>query len=255
VRFGSPRSPSRSIPPGSGSWPAAKTSALAPARLGRSWEIPTSCCSVSIGSTTPRGIQHRLQAYEELLDGGRLGPPEAVFVQVASPSRERVQQYQVLRGEVDGIVGRINGNHATRGRPAVHYLHHFYPREEIAANYLAADVMLVTSLRDGMNLVAKEYVASRHDETGALVLSEFTGAADELGSAVLVNPHDIEGMKTAMVHASRVIPRESRRRMRSLRKRVRNYDVNRWASSSFLHALQGSATPPAPRPPSPDTPR
>jgi trehalose 6-phosphate synthase len=186
-----------------------------------------------------KGILHRLRAYEELLDGGELGPPQAVFVQVASPSRERVEQYQVLRDEVEGIVGRINGNHATLGQPAVHYLHHFYPREEIAAHYLAADVMLVTSLRDGMNLVAKEYVACRHDESGALVLSEFTGAADELGSAFLVNPHDIEGMKTAILHATRVTPRESRRRMRSLRKRVRNYDVNRWASS-FLHALQTS---------------
>jgi trehalose 6-phosphate synthase len=192
-----------------------------------------------------KGILHRLQAYEELLDGGRLGPPQAVFVQVASPSRERVEQYELLREEVEGIVGRINGNHATLGQPAVHYLHHFYPREEITALYLAADVMLVTSLRDGMNLVAKEYVACRHDESGALVLSEFTGAADELGSAFLVNPHDIEGMKTAIVQATRVTPRESRRRMRSLRKRVRNYDVNRWASS-FLNVLQTGPTLPAP---------
>jgi trehalose 6-phosphate synthase len=195
-----------------------------------------------------KGILHRLRAYEELLDGGRLGPPQAVLVQVASPSRERVQQYQALREEVEGIVGRINGNHATLGQPAVHYLHHFYPREEIVAHYLAADVMLVTSLRDGMNLVAKEYVACRHDETGALVLSEFTGAADELGSAFLVNPHDIEGMKISMLHATRVTPRESRRRMRSLRKRVRNYDVNRWASS-FLHVLQTSPILPASPPP------
>ena len=156
----------------------------------------------------------------------------------------------MLRDEVEGIVGRINGNHATLGQPAVHYLHHFYPREEIVAHYLAADVMLVTSLRDGMNLVAKEYVACRHQESGALVLSEFTGAADELGGAFLVNPHDIETMKTAMLHATRVTPRESRRRMRSLRKRVRNHDVNRWASS-FLHALQTSPTLPAPPPPSP----
>jgi len=195
-----------------------------------------------------KGILHRLKAYEELLDGGRLGPPQAVFVQVAGPSRERVEQYQLLRAEVEGIVGRINGNHATLGQPAVHYLHHSYPREEIAALYLAADVMLVTSLRDGMNLVAKEYVACRHDESGALVLSEFTGAADELGSAFLVNPHDIEGMKTAIVQATRVTPRESRRRMRSMRKRVRNYDVNRWASS-FLNVLQtGPTLPPQPYP-------
>src|SRR5215207_744821 len=197
-----------------------------------------------------KGILHRLKAYGELLRERRLGPPSAVLVQVASPSRERVEQYQVLRDEVEGTVGRINGDHSVLGHPAVHYLHHAYPREEMAAHYLAADVMLVTSLRDGMNLVAKEYVACRYDETGALVLSEFTGAADELGSAFLVNPHDIETMKTAMLHATRVTPRESRRRMRSLRKRVRNHDVNRWASS-FLHALQTSPTLPTPLPPSP----
>jgi trehalose 6-phosphate synthase len=191
-----------------------------------------------------KGILHRLKAYQELLDSGLLGPPEAVFVQVASPSRERVEQYRVLREEVEGVVGRINGDHGTLGQPAVHYLHRSYPREEMAALYLAADVMVVTPLRDGMNLVAKEYVACRHDESGALVLSEFTGAADELGSAFLVNPHDIEGMKTAILQAARVTPRESRRRMRSLRKRVRLYDVNRWASS-FLDVLQTGPTPPA----------
>lgn len=188
-----------------------------------------------------KGIPSRLSAYEELLDSGQLGPPGSVLVQVASPSRERVEQYRVLREEVEGRVGRINGQHATLGQSAVYYLNHAYPADEMAALYLAADVMLVTSLRDGMNLVAKEYVACRHDESGALVLSEFTGAADELGSAFLVNPHDIEGLKEAILRAVAVTPRESRRRMRSMRKRVRNYDVNRWATS-FLDAL-GSAPP------------
>ncbi len=125
---------------------------------------------------------------------------------VASPSRERVEHYRLLRDEVEVTVGRINGEHAELGNPPIHYLHQTYPREEMAALYLAADVMLVTSLRDGMNLVAKEYVACRDDETGALVLSEFTGAADELTSAILVNPHDIEGMKDAIVHAAQDFP-------------------------------------------------
>jgi trehalose-6-phosphate synthase len=120
----------------------------------------------------------------------------------------------------------------------VHYLHQSYPQEEMAALYLAADVMLVTSLRDGMNLVAKEYVACRYDESGALVLSEFTGAADELGSAFLVNPHDIAGLKDAIVRAARISPQEARRRMRSLRRRVREYDVAHWAKT-FLDALHG----------------
>ena len=195
-----------------------------------------------------KGIRHRLSAYGELLDEGRLGPPQTVLVQVASPSRERVEQYRALREEVEGTVGRINGQHAMLGKPAVHYLHHAYPREEMVALYLAADVMLVTSLRDGMNLVAKEYVACRHDETGALVLSEFTGAADEFGSAFLVNPHDIEGTKEAILRAIAVTPREARRRMRSLRKRVRTHDVNRWAAG-FLDVLASAPLLPAAKEP------
>jgi trehalose 6-phosphate synthase len=184
-----------------------------------------------------KGILHRLKAYGEVLADGRLAAPEAVLVQVASPSRERVEQYRVLRDEVEVTVGRINGMHSELGHPPVHYLFQSHGRDEMAALYLAADVMLVTSLRDGMNLVAKEYVACRYTETGALVLSEFTGAADELGSAFVINPHDIEGLKDAIVRAARVNPREARRRMRSMRRRVREYDVDRWAAT-FLDALR-----------------
>ncbi len=184
-----------------------------------------------------KGILHRLKAYGEILAESRLAPPEAMLVLVASPSRERVEQYRVLRDEVEVTVGRINGEYGAVGNPPVHYLHQSYPKEEMAALYLAADVMLVTSLRDGMNLVAKEYVACRHDETGALVLSEFTGAADELGSAFLVNPHDIEGLKDAIVRAATISARDAKRRMRSMRRRVREHDVAHWAAS-FLHALQ-----------------
>ena len=183
-----------------------------------------------------KGILHRLKAYGEVLADGLLLPREAVLVQVASPSRERVEQYRMLRDEVEVTVGRINGDFGELGHPPVHYLHQAHRREEMAALYLAADVMLVTSLRDGMNLVAKEYVACRHDERGALVLSEFTGAADELGSAFLVNPHDIDGLKEAIVRAARINPREARRRMRSMRRRVREHDVVRWAAD-FLKAL------------------
>jgi trehalose 6-phosphate synthase len=183
-----------------------------------------------------KGILHRLTAYRELLDEGRLGP-HVVLVQVASPSRERVEAYRTLRDEVELIVSRINGEHAEVGSPLVHYLHQSYPREEMAALYLAADVMLVTPLRDGMNLVAKEYVACRYDERGALVLSEFTGAADELTSAFLVNPHDINGLKDAIVRAATVSPAEARRRMRSMRRQVREHDVAHWAAT-FLDALK-----------------
>src|SRR6476646_5278674 len=128
-----------------------------------------------------KGILHRLRAYGELVAAGRLGP-RPVLVQVASPSRERVEAYQTLREEVEGTVGRINGQDGEGGYGPVHYLHQSFPREEMAALYLAGDVMLVSTLRDGMNLVAKEYVACRNDENGALVLSEFTGAASCLDS-------------------------------------------------------------------------
>ncbi|WP_425836370.1 alpha,alpha-trehalose-phosphate synthase (UDP-forming) [Microbacterium sp. PA5] len=184
-----------------------------------------------------KGIRHRLKAVGELFDEERLGAGDATLVQVASPSRERVAAYMQLRDEIELAVGRINGDHDTMGFTAVRYLHHSYPREEMVALYLAADVMLVTALRDGMNLVAKEYVASRVDGGGVLVLSEFAGAADELTQAVRVNPHDIEGLKDAVMTAIEMPAEERRRRMRALRRRVRDNDVAAW-SARFLGDLR-----------------
>jgi len=183
-----------------------------------------------------KGIRHRIKAYGELLEDGRLSATETTLVQVASPSRENVGAYQQLRDDVELLVGRINGDHGQVGHAPVQYLHQSFPMEEMAALYLAADVMLVTALRDGMNLVAKEYVAARSDERGALVLSEFTGAADELVGAVLVNPHDIDGMKDAITYAVHMEPREARKRMRRLRRRVLGHDVAAW-SQEFLATL------------------
>src|SRR3954466_7051351 len=126
-----------------------------------------------------KGIYARLRAYAELIRDGALDVDDAVFVQVATPSREKVEEYRVLRDEIDRLVGRINGDLGRIGRPAISYMHASYPREEMAALYRAADVMVVTPYRDGMNLVAKEYVACRWDDDGALVLSEFAGSAAE----------------------------------------------------------------------------
>ena len=184
-----------------------------------------------------KGITHRLKAYGELLADGAVDPEETVLVQVATPSRERVASYMALRDEIEQTVGRINGDHGTIGRPAVHYLHSSQPREEMTALFRAADVMLVTALRDGMNLVAKEYVAARFDERGVLVLSEFTGAADELGRALMVNPHDINQLKEQILRALSMGDKEQGRRMRSLRRRVMEHDVTRWARD-FLGALE-----------------
>ncbi len=184
-----------------------------------------------------KGIGHRLKAFGELLQDGRLSVEDAALVQIATPSRERVESYRQLRDEIELAVGRINGDHGTISRPAVSYLHHGFPREEMAALYLAADIMLVTALRDGMNLVAKEYVAARVDEDGVLILSEFTGASDELKPAVLINPHDIAGLKESIMRAIEMPRTERRRRMRSMRRRVADHDVARW-SQLFLTALE-----------------
>ncbi|MDX2375659.1 trehalose-6-phosphate synthase [Microbacterium sp. LRZ72] len=183
-----------------------------------------------------KGIRHRMKAFGELLEDEHIDSSDVTLVQVASPSRERVEAYSHLRDEIELTVGRINGTYDTVGHTAIRYLHHGYPREEMVALFLAADVMLVTALRDGMNLVAKEYVASRTDNRGVLVLSEFAGAADELGSALLINPHDIVGMKETIMRAIDMPGAEQGRRMRALRRRVFEHDVNAW-SKSFLSAL------------------
>jgi trehalose 6-phosphate synthase len=183
-----------------------------------------------------KGIDLRLQALHELLHEGRVKPEDVTFVQLATPSRERVEHYQRMRGDIEQMVGRINGEFARVGHPVVHYLHQSVDRTELAAFFSAADVMVVTPLRDGMNLVCKEYVACRHDLGGALVLSEFAGAAAELSSAFLVNPHDLDGVKNALLAAITLDPAEGRRRMRALRRQVLTHDVDRWARS-FLEAL------------------
>lgn len=183
-----------------------------------------------------KGIDVRLRAFSELLAEGRVKGDDTVLLQLATPSRERVDSYRILRNEVEQQVGHINGEYGEVGHPVVHYLHRPVPRDELIAFFVAADVMLVTPLRDGMNLVAKEYVACRSDLGGALVLSEFTGAAAELRQAYLTNPHDLEGVKDAIEAALGQTEDEGRRRMRSLRRQVLAHDVDRWARA-FLDAL------------------
>lgn len=184
-----------------------------------------------------KGIRHRLKAYGELLADGQIKGHEATLVQIASPSRPGVEAYQDLRDEIELTVARINGDYSTVENTAIRYLHQGYPREEMVALYLAADVVLVTALRDGMNLVAKEYVAVRTDNTGVLVLSEFAGAADELGSALLVNPHDIDGMKDTIMRALRMPAAEQARRMKTMRRKVLDNDVEKWGRT-FLDDVE-----------------
>lgn len=183
-----------------------------------------------------KGIDIRLNALEELLEEGRIDPADTVMVQLATPSRERVESYIQMRGDIERQVGRINGEFARVGYPVVHYLHRPIAREELLSFFVAADVMLVTPLRDGMNLVAKEYVASHSGLNGTLVLSEFTGAAAELRQSYLCNPHDLDSVKDAIVAALTDDRETRRRRMRALRRQVLAHDVDRWARA-FLDAL------------------
>jgi trehalose-6-phosphate synthase len=183
-----------------------------------------------------KGIDRRLKAIAELFADGTLSASRGVIVQIAVPSREDDPHYRQEREHLEQLIGEINGEHSSVGHPAIHYLYQSVSLDELVALYLAADVMLVTPLRDGMNLVAKEYVACRVDATGSLVLSEFAGAAQELRGAILVNPHDLDGLKQAIRHALNLDATEAKARMRRMRRVVRRRDVHAWAKA-FLAVL------------------
>jgi trehalose 6-phosphate synthase/phosphatase len=183
-----------------------------------------------------KGIPRRLLAVERLFERYPRWRRKVRLLQVAVPSREGVLAYQDLRRQVDELVGRINGEWSKFDWTPIQLVHRSFTRHEVATLYRAANVLLVTPLRDGMNLVAKEFVAARADEDGALVLSEFAGAAAELGEAIVVNPHDVDAVADAIDYALCMEDEERRRRMRALRSRVRTSDVRAW-SARFLDVL------------------
>jgi trehalose 6-phosphate synthase len=184
-----------------------------------------------------KGIDLRLRAFETMLAHRPELSGRIVFVQVAVPSREGVDEYQVIRERIEQLVGRINGAHGRPGWTPVRYLYRSLPVEELVAFYRAADVMLVTPLRDGMNLVAKEYLAARTDRTGVLVLSEFAGAAEQLDRALVVNPYDVDGLAITMERAVSMPADEVWRRLSSLRRAVRRWDVYAWADHSLARLM------------------
>ena len=185
-----------------------------------------------------KGIAQRLRAYGELLDEERISADNTVLIQIAEPSRGNVLGYADIRSEVEQLVGEINGKFGTMTGPVVHYLHRSHSFEELIALYRLADVMLVTPFRDGMNLVAKEFVATRFDDTGVLVLSEFAGAVNELGQAVQVNPYDTDGMKAAIESAVRMRSQEQTERMSAMRSVVAESTAHTWART-FVAELEG----------------
>jgi trehalose 6-phosphate synthase/phosphatase len=190
-----------------------------------------------------KGIVERLQAFERLLERSAEAREHATFVQIAVPSRESVPAYRMLRERVEAAVGRILGRFGTPTRRPVHLFTRSYEAEDVAAFYLAADVAVVTPMRDGMNLVAFEYVATRPDTTGRLLLSELTGAADVLQGAWLVNPYDEDAFESALaaVALSGVTNVDSAR-MADLQRIVADTSLDRW-TSNFLMRLEQATRP------------
>lgn len=175
-----------------------------------------------------KGMRRRVLAVERLLERAPELAGRFRFIQVASPSRTKVEAYAQLRRSLDEMVGRVNGRFSTVNWSPIQYLYQTMGLDELMPLYRAADVMVVTPTRDGMNLVAKEFVACRLDDDGVLVLSEFTGAAWELGESLQVNPYDIDGIASAL-HEAITMPEEERRfRMVRLRQRVSRWTVHDW---------------------------
>jgi trehalose 6-phosphate synthase/phosphatase len=198
-----------------------------------------------------KGVPRRLLAFERLLEREPELRGKLNYIQLAVPTRERVDAYAELRSNVNELVGRINSQYGSATGSPIQLLYRSVSPDELLALYRAAQVMVVTPLRDGMNLVAKEYVAARTDELGALVLSEFAGAATELDAALVVNPYDIEGTAGHLRRALVMSEAEQRVRMRRLRAQVSNHTVSEWARG-FLEDLHSDESSPSAAFASPD---
>jgi trehalose 6-phosphate synthase/phosphatase len=184
-----------------------------------------------------KGIPQRLEAFELFLEKNPDFREKVTLIMVAVPSRTAVETYSRLKSRVDELVGRINGRYGTIGWIPIWYLYRFIPMKTLAAYYHAADIALVTPLRDGMNLIAKEYVATQTDQLGVLILSEMAGSAKELGDAILVNPNNHEEVAEAIAQALRMPEEEQHSRMKNMQKRLRRFTVLRWADE-FMAELQ-----------------
>jgi trehalose 6-phosphate synthase/phosphatase len=186
-----------------------------------------------------KGIPERIAAFERLLELHPGHRERVTLLQIAVPSRSQVAEYRALKREIDELVGRVNGRFASATWSPIRYLHRSFDHDRLAAIYRDADVALVTPLRDGMNLVAKEYVACQVGEPGVLVLSTLAGAAETMREALLVNPLDIDGTAQQLHRALTMEEAERRSRMASLRRRERRDDLDHWVRT-FLGAAQSA---------------
>lgn len=175
-----------------------------------------------------KGIPQRIKAFDQLLEDHPEYHGKVSMIMVVVPSRDRVKSYQVLKEEIDTLVGSINSKYSTLNWVPVHYFYRSFPFNELSAFYTMSDIALVTPLRDGMNLVCKEFVASKTHKQGVLILSEMAGASKELVDAILVNPNDQEGVKNAIVEALSMDEEEQELRISSMQSSLKRYDIFQW---------------------------
>jgi trehalose 6-phosphate synthase/phosphatase len=183
-----------------------------------------------------KGVLQRLKGFDLFLNSYPEYKGKVTLVLVAVPSRTKVQHYQTLKRNVDELVGKINGDHGKVGWTPIQYLYHSLPFHSLLALYRISDVAMVTPLADGMNLIAKEYIATKTDGKGVLVLSEMAGAVEELREAIIVNPNSIEEIAEALKKALSMPEDEQIRRNRTMQERLRNYDIKVWADD-FVNSL------------------
>ncbi|PIQ22278.1 MAG: bifunctional alpha,alpha-trehalose-phosphate synthase (UDP-forming)/trehalose-phosphatase [Cytophagales bacterium CG18_big_fil_WC_8_21_14_2_50_42_9] len=184
-----------------------------------------------------KGIPQRLKAFEQFLNDCPEMHEKAILVMIVVPSRDKVEKYKHLKEEIDELVGRINGLFRTISWSPIHYYYHSYPLEELSAFYRMADVALVTPMRDGMNLVCKEYIASRDNGTGVLILSEMAGAAKELPEAILINPNDLHQIASAICQALTIPEAEQKTQIASMQAIVKKYNIHHWVKI-FMDRLE-----------------
>jgi trehalose 6-phosphate synthase/phosphatase len=192
-----------------------------------------------------KGIPERIRAFERLLELHPEHRENVVLMQLAVPSRSQVAEYRELKREIDEMVGRVNGRFATSSWSPIRYLYRSVPRKRLAALYRDSDVAMVTPLRDGMNLVAKEFVACQVDEPGVLILSKLAGAANTMREVLRVNPYDIDGTAEGLHRALTMDDAERKSRMAALRRRERKHDLEEW-TSTFLASAAGARRSAAP---------
>ena len=183
-----------------------------------------------------KGILQRLQAFDLLLENRPDWREKVSLYMIVVPSRDTVSMYKELRNEIDKLVGNINARHRTNNWTPINYFYRSYPVEMLSALYQFADVCLVTPMRDGMNLVCKEFVASRINTNGVLILSEMAGAAKELIDSIIVNPNNIVEISHAMLAALNMPEAEQYRRMKQMQELVSKYNVHNWVAT-FMRRL------------------